>query len=417
MVASWRLYFYILKRYLFSARKGEKFLSVIGAFSLIGIILGVATLIIVLSIFNGFHKTLLDKVLRFNSPLTIYSTQGPLENYTAIMQAVQKIPGINEVIPVVESQGVVLHDNTASGVMIRGLPFNNLMQKKFFKIKENTLVSILSQEKNGALIGEKLAQKLGVSIGESVKLILPNLRTIGFSRIPRTKTLELINFFNSGMSEYDRGFLFISLEQAQHLFGHKNTVSFLEVYPHDLQKWSVFKKRIAGVLGENIRIFSWQEANQTFFEAILVERNVMFIVLSLIILIAVFNILTGLVILVKDKQKDIAILRTMGMSKGRIQTIFIMLGGFLGGIGVCIGILLGVSFAIHIDSIRRMLESLLSINLFNAEIYYLAKLPALIDSTDVITVALVAFLMCLLATIYPARRAACLNPVEILRNE
>jgi lipoprotein-releasing system permease protein len=403
-------------RYL-RARKAEGFVSVIAAFSFLGIMLGVATLIIVMSVMNGFRGELITRVLGLNGHLNVYERGAPLENYQDLLTRIQSVDGVKSVEPVIEQQVLVTVKGTASGAIARG--FSN----EYIRTKPILSTSIIegnvqSFSGNVVAIGNKMAERLDLKVGDQITLMSPKGRAGPFGTIPRTLQYTVAIIFDVGMFEYNNGFLFMPLDTAQRFFDFgPNTASMLEVISQDPTQIDRIKNAIALVTGGRAGVYDWRDANSTFFNALQVERNVMFLILTLIIVVAAFNIISSMIMLVKDKSRDIAIMRTMGAMKSSMVRIFVLTGASVGFLGTFFGSILGISFALNIESIRQALQSLTGTELFSAEIYFLSKLPAEIDWTEVVVVIAMAMVLSILATLYPAFRAAKLDPVEALRYE
>lgn len=404
-------------RYL-RARRKEGFVSVIAAFSFLGIMLGVATLIIVMAVMNGFRQELLSRVLGLNGHLGIYAYQGTvLTGYDELAERAAQIKGVKMVMPLIEGQVMVSSVRNAQGAIVRGIRSEDFARRDILK---NSLVGGRLEafdEPNTVFIGDRLAQKLGVFAGEEITLISPKGTVTAFGSIPRMRSYTVGGTFSVGMYEYDSGFIFMPLAEAQKFFNMDDGVTNLELFldNHDLVK-SV-QEAAAAQLGGGFRIYDWQRSNAAFFNAIQVERNVMFLILTLIIVVAAFNMISGLIMLVKDKGRDIAVLRTMGATRGMIMRIFFMSGASIGFFGTLFGVLVGLVFCENIENIRRFLESLTGTDLFSAEIYFLSRLPAEVDPVEVVAVVAMALFLSFAATIYPSWRAARLDPVEALRYE
>lgn len=404
-------------RYL-RARRKEGFVSVIAAFSFLGIMLGVATLIIVMAVMNGFRQELLSRVLGLNGHLGIYAYQGTvLTGYDELAERAARIKGVKMVMPLIEGQVMVSSVRNAQGAIVRGIRPEDFSRRDILK---NSLVGGRLEEfkePNTVFIGDRLAQKLGVFAGEEITLISPKGTVTAFGSIPRMRSYTVGGTFSVGMYEYDSGFIFMPLAEAQKFFNMDDGVTNLELFldNHDLVK-SV-QEAAAAQLGGGFRIYDWQRSNAAFFNAIQVERNVMFLILTLIIVVAAFNMISGLIMLVKDKGRDIAVLRTMGATRGMIMRIFFMSGASIGFFGTLFGVLVGLVFCENIENIRRFLESLTGTDLFSAEIYFLSRLPAEVDPVEVVAVVAMALFLSFAATIYPSWRAARLDPVEALRYE
>lgn len=406
----------VAKRYLRAKRK-EGFISVITGFAFTGIALGVATLIIVMSVMNGFRHELLSRILGINGHIGIMSPLGyPFNNYKEAVKDLAEIEHVQVVIPMIENQLLVSAGKAAEGAMVRGLRAEDLMKKP---ILANSMKNVDLKDFSGdnVIMGVRLATKMGIVPGDKITLISPNGKVTAFGSVPRMKSYQVIGTFDVGMYEYDSNFIFMPLEAAQTYFGLKGAVTHIDVTLDDESVLRSVRKVIEESVGAGAYVYDWKQSNAAFFNAIDVERNVMFLILTLIILVAAFNIITGLIMLVKDKGRDIAVLRTMGASKGMIMRIFFMDGAFIGVVGTSIGLILGLWFCHNIENIRQFLQNIAGRDLFSAEIYFLSKLPARVDNLEVLTVALISLLLSFLATLYPAYRAAKFDPVEALRYE
>lgn len=404
-------------RYL-RARRKEGFVSVIAGFSFLGIALGVATLIIVMSVMNGFRQELISRVLGINGHLGVHALQGnPLTGYDDLAQKAMEVAGVKAVMPLIEGQIMVSSVRSAQGAVVRGLRPEDFNKRDLLKDS----ISGDSPEKFGApdtvFIGDRLAQKLGVYAGEEITLISPKGTVTAFGTVPRMRSYVVGGTFSLGMYEYDANFIFMPLDEAQRYFDMDDAVTNLEVFIDSAENALKSGFEIQAALGSKVRIYDWQRSNESFFNAIQVERNVMFLILTLIILVAAFNMVSGLIMLVKDKGRDIAVLRTMGATRGMIMRIFFMSGAFVGVSGTACGVFLGLVFCENIERIRRFLESLTGTDLFSAEIYFLSRLPAEVNPVEVLSVVAMALFLSFAATVYPSWRAARLDPVEALRYE
>ena len=402
-------------RYLRS-KKSEGFVSVIAGFSFTGILLGVATLIIVMSVMNGFRTELFSRILGLNGHMNIYSTQGPLYDYDYIKTRVTPLAGVEDVSAIVEGQSLLSKGPNARGVMIRGMEWESFINRPLLKnsLQQGSLDDFSG---NKVAIGSVIAQKMGIRPGDKITLTSPKVRSTPFGSVPRQRTYEIAFIFDVEMYEYNSGFVFMPLETAQTFFQYNNAVTGLEVFLKDADSLDEIRKSVELAVEGLAGVYDWRDTNQSFFNALQVERNVMFLILTLIILVAAFNIISSMIMLVKDKTHDIAILRTMGATSGSMLRIFMLTGASIGMIGTFFGALLGIAFATNIESIRQWLEGLTGTELFSAEIYFLSQLPAEIDWGEVVAVILMAFVLSILATIIPALRAARLDPVEALRYE
>ncbi|MEQ8503720.1 MAG: lipoprotein-releasing ABC transporter permease subunit [Rhodospirillales bacterium] len=405
-------------RYL-RARRQEGFISVIAWFSLLGIALGVATLIIVMSVMNGFREELLGRILGLNGHLSVQGQFRELKGFDPIADSVRDLRDVVSVTPLIEGQAMATANGTAQGALVRGIRPNDLTRRKLIadNITRGSVDDFTSGGKN-VVIGERLAQKMGLRVGDKITLISPKGSATAFGTVPRTAAYRIAATFEVGMYEYDSSFVFMDLADAQVYFRYpKEAVSSLEVFIKDPDDALEVKQRIAGTTKGIGRIHDWQQANASFFNAIQVERNVMFLILTLIILVAAFNIISSMIMLVKDKGRDIAILRTMGATRGMVMRVFLIAGASVGVIGTVAGSILGIAFANNIESVRQWIQGLTGTDLFAAEIYFLSQLPAVIDWNEVIAVIAMALGLSFLATIYPSWRAARTDPAEALRYE
>ncbi|MEI6984669.1 MAG: lipoprotein-releasing ABC transporter permease subunit [Rhodospirillaceae bacterium] len=403
-------------RYL-RARRQEGFISVIAGFSLLGIGLGVATLIIVMSVMNGFRHELLSRVLGLNGHLNVFNlVPGPLANFDDLAGRIRKMPGVINVTPTVEGQALVSMRGAASGAVVRAIRAEDFQSRPTLStsIIEGAVANYGGDK---VAIGYRMAQRLGLRVGDTISLIAPQGKTTAFGTIPRMRAYPIGAVFNVGMFEYDNNFVFMPLEAAQLFFQFSGTVSSLEIFVKDPNDVRAAVSAIYPAVAERGRLVDWQQTNSSFFTALQVERNVMFLILTLIIVVAAFNIISSLIMLVKDKGRDIAILRTMGATRGMIMRIFLLSGASIGVLGTVVGLVLGVVFCENIESIRLAIQGLTGTNLFSAEIYFLSRLPAQLDWGEVTQVAAMALGLSFAATLYPSWRAARLDPVEALRYE
>lgn len=402
-------------RYL-RARRKEGFISVIAGFSLLGIGLGVATLIIVMAVMNGFRAELLDRILGVNGHATVYANSGEIENYASLADKLAELPGVTHAQPQIQNQVMVTSQGQASGAVVRGMQREDLMDRPLIA---NNVVAGQAQDfgDGGALVGSRLARKLGLGVGDQITLVSPRGNTTVMGTVPRVKSFRIAGLFEVGMYEYDSSFIYLPMASAQSFFKTGDAANAIEIFVQNPQEIDEVRAEIAQALGPGFRSVDWQRANSSFFNAIQVERNVMFLILTLIIVVAAFNIISGQIMLVKDKGADIAILRTMGATRGMIMRIFLISGASIGVVGTAAGAALGIAFASNIETIRTWLQTLTGTELFAAEIYFLSNLPAKIDPNEVIVVVAMALGLSLLATLYPSWRAARLDPVEALRYE
>jgi len=402
-------------RYL-RARRQEGFVSVIAIFSLLGIALGVATLIIVMSVMNGFRADLIGRILGLNGHLAVYGETNELKDFDAVAARVREVPGVISATPLVEGQVMATSASAAAGAMVRGIRPADIRARKL--IADHIVRGSLADfGDDGIALGDRLALQLGVTVGSKVTLIAPEGTDTAFGTLPRLKTYHVVALFDVGFYEYDNTFIYMPLPAAQIFFKVPDAVSYLEVFVADPDRASGEADRISASLGGHVRILDWQKANSSIVTAVEIERNVMFLILTLIILVAAFNIISGMIMMVKNKGRDIAILRTMGASRGMILRIFMLSGASIGVVGTLAGFLLGLVITKNLEAIRQFLQQMLHVNLFSAEIYFFTRIPAHIDDGEVGTVVLMALALSFLATLYPSWRAARLDPVEGLRYE
>jgi len=408
----------IAGRYL-RARRGERFVSVIAIFSLVGIALGVATLIIVMAVMSGFKDDLLNRILGLQGHLDVYaSTPAGLTNYDDIATKIKNLPGVISATPIIEGQVLLTERSQSSGGLVRGITQADL--KKLPSIAGNIRSGTLDdfQGDNAIAVGQTLAERFGLEIGSKITLLSPEGAVTAFGTVPRVKAYKVVAIFQAGLNEYDSTYTFMPLHAAQIFFQKPDAATQVEVMVADPQRVSTVNHDVQTVLkGQGLRVFDWTQSNDSFFAAVQVEQNVMFLILTLIIVVAAFNVISSLIMMVKDKTRDIAVLRTLGARRGAIMRIFLMCGASVGITGTIAGTILGVVFCLNIERIRVALQTLTGTTLFDPTVYYLEHLPAKLDVTTVAQVVTMALVLSLLATLYPSWRAAKTDPVEALRHE
>ncbi len=390
-------------RYL-RARRKEGFISVIAGFSFLGIMLGVATLIIVMAVMNGFRKELLDKILGLNGHLLVQPLESPLTDWKDVAERISGVQGIRLAAPVVDGQALASSAFNASGVLVRGMraeDLNNLTSIAS-NIKQGTLEGF--DEGQGVAIGRRLADQLSLHAGDSITLVAPKGAVTPMGTTPRIKPYRIAA-------------VFMPLPESQAYFNRKDDVTAIEVFTDNPDKIDAYRKAVTEAAGRPVFLVDWRQRNSTFFNALQVERNVMFLILTMIVLVAALNIVSGLIMLVKDKGQDIAILRTMGASQGSIMRIFLITGASIGVVGTFVGFMVGLLICLNIESIRQFLSWLTNTPLFDPTLYFLSRLPAEIDFGETAAVVIMALTLSFLATLYPAWRAARLDPVDALRYE
>ena len=406
----------VAMRYL-RARRQEGFISVIAWFSLTGIALGVATLIIVMAVMNGFRAELLGRILGLNGHMTIYGATGPISDWDAVTRRLRALPDVIDASPLVEGQAMATANGAAGGALVRALRPEDMARRSLIvsNIRGGELAQF--QGDDAAMIGVRMAARLGLTTGDRITLISPQGNVTAFGTMPRLRAFRVAAIYETGMFEYDNAFVFLPMEAGQAFFRTGEDASGIEVFVRDPQRIWEARRAVVGAAGQGVRVLDWQQANSSFFNAVQVERNVMFLILTLIILVAAFNIVSSLIMLVKDKSRDIAILRTMGASRGGVLRIFFMAGASVGVLGTLAGLTLGVVFNLNIEYVRQFLQWVTGTQLFSPEVYFLATMPSKMEPREVVEVLVMALALSFLATIYPAWRAARLDPVEALRYE
>lgn len=420
MFASLKLEFWMAWRYLKNVRR-EGFISVSSWFSFIGIALGVATLIIVLSVMNGFRTNLLDRILGVQGHFTVEAkTSQAYGNFDSLRQDLLKL-GKGDIIqlsPLISGQVLATSKHASDGILIRSLPAAEIQNRKL-------LTSSLLQGKwenfdeiKGLYIGARLANRLRVGVGDNIKLIAPKFSRTGFGSVPRTKTYKVGGIFEVGMFQYDNNVAFMPVKEARRFFQLKeNQFYSLEGLLKNTENAAALTNIWQAKIGNEYKIRNWQDNNHALVSALKVERNVMFIILTLIILVAAFNIIAGQVMLVKNKSRAIALLRSFGAKRAMVLRIFLICGSLIGIAGTAVGAIAGIIFALNIERISNLIENIWNIELFSSEIYFLSELPSQVEIADVALVCIMSVIISLAAACYPATKAAKISPAEELRYE
>jgi len=405
----------VAKRYLRS-KKSEGFVSVIAGFAFTGIMLGVATLIIVMSVMNGFRQDLFDRILGLNGHMNVYGIDAPLSNYDYVKSLVIPVAGVVQASPIIQGQALASANGVSAGTIIRGIAWADFFNRPILRqsIVEGDLEDF---ENHNIAIGSVLAKKMGLRPGDKLTLTSPQVKSSPFGSLPRQRSYSVAVVFNVDMSEYDANFIFMPLEAAQVFFKKQGAVDSIEVIIKDPDRLDHVRNAVSLAVKGQAGVYDWRDTNKSFYDTLIIERNVMFLILTLIILIAAFNIISSMIMLVKDKTHDIAIMRTMGATRANMMRIFVLTGFSIGFMGTFVGSVLGISFALNIDAVRRFLEGLTGMTLWDAEVRWLSQIPAEIDGAEVVAVIFISLLLTIVFTLFPAWRAARLDPVEALRYE
>jgi len=407
----------IALRYV-KSRRAEGFISVSAWFSLIGITLGVATLIVVMSVMNGFRTELVNRILGINGHLIVYKKNEPLiSNYNEIVRQIMDIKNVVAVTPHLEGQALAKTKNGVTGVVIRGTNWSDLAPKKLLwdSLDDDTFDNF--KNKKNIIVGYRLGQRLNVKVGDFISLISPNGTQTALGTLPLSQNFVVGGFFNIGMYEYDNNFIFIPWDKAESFLSIKDMAHGIEIFLNDQNLTSSVYLDLKNKLDSNLIIIDWKKRNSSFMNALAVEKNVMFIILTLIILVAAFNIISSMIMLVQTKKSDIALMRTMGASKYLIMRIFLLTGSIIGFLGTFAGSILGLVFASNIQEIRVFITNLIGEELFSPEIYFLSKLPSKINFDEVLSVIIISIFLTLLASLFPAWKASKISPAEALRYE
>ena len=406
----------IALRYL-RARRAQGFVSVIAGFSFLGILLGVATLIVVMSVMNGFHIELMSKIIGINGHAFLQGVETPLSDYEEVTERILKVPGVTLAIPMVEAAAGVSSQFHQSGALVRGIREADLKNVPGISktLQGGTLEGF--DEAGGVAIGKKMADTLSVGVGDTITILTAQGAATPFGMAPRMKSYPVSAIFQIGVTEFDGIFVYAPMDEAMAFFNRDGEASVIEVFVKDPDDMDRMKEKLQAAVQRPMILTDWRQRNRSFFEALKIERTVMFLILTLIVLVAALNIISGLTMLVKDKGRDIAILRTMGATRGSILRVFLITGSAIGITGTLAGVLIGLLIAHNLEGFRQFINRMFGVNAFDPNFYLLSRLPSVIIPADVIFITLLALGLSLLATIYPSWRAAKLDPVEALRYE
>ena len=408
----------LIKRFLFS-KKTDGYISVFSWFSIIGIMIGVAAIIIVMSVMNGFREELTSRILGINGHLNIFSQNGQItQEETKLIKDIKSDKII--IFPLIETQALLISKETSKGVYLRGYEIKDISNQHFLN---NSIVKgrHFSDNPNDLVIGYVLADRLGISVGDKVKIAVPKTDKTILGNIPRFKTLQISGIFDIGMYEYDSNFVFTnSIVPRKLLMIEEDSYNKVEIFSEEPNNIELIQQKIESkinLINNQLYTLSWKESNSSLINALNVEKNVMFLILTLIVLVASMNIISGLIIFVKEKNKDIGILKTIGLSNFSLIKIFMTIGLLIGIAGTFLGVILGIVFSLNISSIQNFLEKILKTDLFAKEIYYLSSLPARLDQTEVLYVITISLTICLVATVFPAYRSSTIDPIKSLKND
>jgi len=405
-------------RYLRPRRK-EAFISVIAVFSFLGIMLGVATLVVVMAVMNGFRAELLDKILGINGHLIVQPIDVAFTDFSEVTDRIVKVPGVKAAMPIIEGQALASGaTGGSSGVLVRGVRGPDLLaMEKVAGTVDDPAGLIDFDNSGGVAIGIGLAQSTGLLVGDKLTLISPRGAITPIGTSPRIKSYPVVAIFEIGMAEYDATYVFMPLSEAQLYFNADDTAHAVEVYLDDPDNVGALRGPIEEAAGRPVFSTDWRQRNVTFFNALEVERNVMFVILAMIVLVAALNIISGLIMLVKDKGSDIAIRRTVGATRGAVMRVFLITGASIGTVGTSAGLALGAIICANVESLRQFVSWITRTEIFSPELYFLSTLPSDMEPNETTAIVVMALALSYLATLYPAWRAARLDPVEALRYE
>lgn len=407
----------IAKRYLWPG-KGEAFIALVASISLVAVMLGVAALVIVMSVMNGFRAELFDRVVGLNGHAVIQGYGGRLPDWRQILEETRKTPGVTEATPLIEQPLMATHEGRVEGVLARGMRVEDIRANAVLrgKVLDGDLKALTAGSDNVA-IGARLADMLGARVGSSISLISPQGQTTVFGTVPRIVSYRVAAIFEVGVYDYDKAFVVMPIEDAQTLLMLGDAVAMITIQTNDADRVDRILAPLRPKIGAQGLVTDWRQMNATIFEALEVERIAMFVVLSIIVLVAVFNILSSLIMLVRAKTRDIAILRTMGATRAGLIKVFVTIGTAIGAVGIIAGLILGAVFLFYRQGIVVFIQRITGQNLWDPSIRFLTELPARTDPVEVAAIVILAFVLSFLATLYPAFKAASTDPVQVLRYE
>jgi lipoprotein-releasing system permease protein len=405
----------IARRYLLPG-KGEAFIFLVASISLVAVMLGVAALVIVMSVMNGFRAELFDKIVGLNGHAVVQGAGGRLPDWREIVAQAQKTPGVTSAVPLVEQPLAATYNGRAEAVLVRGVRMADVKPVIGSKLVMGTLAGVTPGSGRIA-IGSRLAEALGAQVGSEISLFSPQGQTTPFGTVPRIVSYTVGAIFEIGLYDYDKAYVIMPIEDAQTLLLLGDNVSMVELQTVDADRVGPILAPFADTLGGSAVIADWRSMNAQLFQALEVERVAMFTVLSIIILVAVFNILSSLIMLVRAKTRDIAILRTMGATRGGLMRIFMVVGTTIGALGTLAGLGLGFVFLFYRQAVVNLVQLVTGQNLWDPSIRYLTELPSKTDPVEIVIIAAMALVFSFLATLYPAWKAASTDPVQVLRYE
>ena len=406
---------FIAFRYL-KSKRDERFVSISSFFSFVGITIGVATLIIVMSVMNGFRVELLDKIIGINGHAVAYLNLKKSNNIDDLVDRIQEIPNVDYVSEEFEFNAMISFKKNASGILVKGIEKADLLERN--SISNNILKGSLDNfNKKSIVVGSRLASYLGISINEKVSLLTSNTTKTPFGSIPISDEYKVVGIFDVGMYDYDRGIIFIPRIQATSLLNSEREVTQLEIFFIDNKSLDKSISLVSEILNGNGKVFSWKSLHKELFSALEIEKKVMFLILFLIIFVAAFNLISSIIMIVKDKERGIGILRSLGVKRSEIQRIFILVGSVVGFLGTIIGTIIGILFSLNVGKIQKILEDLFDRSLFSAEVYFFNTIPSKVDYFEVLIIFSISISLSVLSTIYPSWKASKIEPANVLRYE